>query len=264
MFDKLVWLEDRMLLDDLVFRIEHYKNENWELGDECFRLYKIKPLVDQYAKLSSCKKPFKAENIFEIGIWDGGSIALWFQEFQPKKHVAIDFSSRGDSDYFQRYIAARGLETRIKTYWGIDQADSAKLREIVLNEFTGSLDLVLDDASHLYEPTKASFEALFPLLRPGGFYIIEDWAWAYWKDCQAPDHPYFGSQVEMTKLIFELVELTGSCRALISSLTICEGFVVVERGELNASDLGDFDILKHISRRPRSSRFKRVIKRFIY
>jgi hypothetical protein len=29
MFDKLVWHTDRMLLDDLVFRLEYYKNAAW-------------------------------------------------------------------------------------------------------------------------------------------------------------------------------------------------------------------------------------------
>jgi hypothetical protein len=51
MFDKLVWHADRMLLEDLVFRLEHYKSAGWDLGEECFTSYKINPLVDQYAKL---------------------------------------------------------------------------------------------------------------------------------------------------------------------------------------------------------------------
>jgi hypothetical protein len=50
----------------------------------------------------------------------------------------------------------------------------------VAHEFSAPLDLVIDDASHIYGPTKASFQALFPLLRPGGLYLIEDWAWAHW------------------------------------------------------------------------------------
>jgi hypothetical protein len=28
MFEKLVWQEDRMLLDDLVFRLQHYKSDD--------------------------------------------------------------------------------------------------------------------------------------------------------------------------------------------------------------------------------------------
>jgi hypothetical protein len=29
MFDRLVWQRDRMLLDDLVFRLEHYRSADW-------------------------------------------------------------------------------------------------------------------------------------------------------------------------------------------------------------------------------------------
>lgn len=41
-------------------------------------------------------------------------------------------------------------------------------------------------ASHAYEETKASFEFLFPLLSPGGVYLIEDWSWAPHPSYQSP------------------------------------------------------------------------------
>lgn len=260
-FEKLVWQKDRMLLDDLVFRLEHYKDENWELGEDCFSFYKIKPLVDQYAQLWSAKGQFRPQNILELGMWDGGSIVFWFECFHPKKHVGIDLSQRGDSKYFQRYITSRGLEGRIKTYWGTDQADSERLQEIVRNEFGVAsqdhgheragvvLDLVIDDASHMYKPTKTSFETLFPLLCPGGLYVIEDWAWAHWEEFQAPHHPW-ATETELTKLIFELVEAIGSSKALIASLSIFQGFAAVERGEIGSAELGEFKIERYISSRP--------------
>ena len=34
---------------------------------------------------------------------------------------------------------------------------------------------MIDDASHLLAPTRASFEALFPSLREDGLFVIEDW-----------------------------------------------------------------------------------------
>lgn len=46
-FENLVWLKERMLLGDMVFRIEHFKNNGWELGDDCFRFYKIKQLIEE-------------------------------------------------------------------------------------------------------------------------------------------------------------------------------------------------------------------------
>lgn len=256
MFERLVWQNDRMLLDDLGFRLEHTKSDSWELGENCFVFYKIKPLLDQYAKFLSERRNFHCQNVFELGMWDGGSIAFWFEYFQPRKHVAIDISQKRDSNYFQWYVKSRGLEERIKTYWGVDRGDSEKLREIVENEFCGSLDLVIDDASHMYELTKTSFEVLFPLLRPGGLYIIEDWAWAHWKEFQAPAHPWF-NQTELTKLIFELVEATGSSTALIASLSIFQGFTVVERGEIEAPELREFNIEKYISRRLKEQNMKK-------
>ncbi len=79
------------------------------------------------------------------------------------------------------------IKERLKPFWAVDQQDSARLREIWQTEFRAPLDLVIDDASHLYGPTKTSFETLFPLLRPGGLYIIEDWAWGHWKEFLAPE-----------------------------------------------------------------------------
>lgn len=255
MFNKLVWQQDRVVLGDLIFRIEHYKSENWNLGEDCFIFYKMKGLIDQYEKFWTLKKDFHPSNVIELGLWDGGSLAFWFEYFHPEKHVGIDITKKEDSNYFKDYIRSRGLEKRIKTYWGTDQTDSKTLREIVKNEFSGPLDLVIDDASHLYGPTKTSFETLFPLLRPGGFYVIEDWAWAHWKDFQTSDHPW-ATETELTKLIFELTEATGSSTALIASLAIFQGFVVVERGEIGSAELGEFKLDDYISRRPKILAFQ--------
>ena len=60
--------------------------------------------------------------------------------------------------------------------YGVDQSDRARLHQIVADDFGGeAIDVVFDDCSHLLEPTRASFDALFPFVRPGGIYVIEDW-----------------------------------------------------------------------------------------
>ena len=38
----------------------------------------------------------------------------------------------------------------------------------------GGVDIVIDDASHLSSLTIKSFEILFPLMQPGGYYCVED------------------------------------------------------------------------------------------
>jgi hypothetical protein len=250
---RLTWLPDRLLIDDLVFRLEHFKSETWDLR-ECFAFYKTKPLVDQYFKYLGTTRDFSPRTIFELGIFDGGSTAFWFELFQPSKHVAIDLSNGQDSHYFEQYKVSRNAEQKIRTFWATNQADRERIRRIVSEEFDRPLDLVIDDASHLYIPTKASFETLFPLLRKGGIYIIEDWAWAHWKEFHTPEHEWTNS-TPLTKLVFELIEAAGSSKTLISNVVVFEGFAAVERGceELNTES---FRLDDRIVRLPRRSGFE--------
>ena len=104
MFDKLIWQQDRVVLNDLVFRIEHCLDESWDLRENCFIFYKTKQLVDQYEKFWISKKNYHPSNVLELGLWDGGSMAFWFEYFQPDKHVGVDITLKEDSLYFKNYI----------------------------------------------------------------------------------------------------------------------------------------------------------------
>ncbi len=248
MFKHLIWKPDRLLYNDLLFRLEYFRSDNWDGGDNYFLLYKTKELVDQYETFFSHYPNFPSSHFFELGIFDGGSTAFWYELFSPEKCVAIDIQNRNDSPYFRWYLKSRGLEKKIKTYWNTDQSDKRRLRSIVASEFKGKLDLVIDDASHMYAPTRASFEALFPFCVPGGLYIIEDWAWGHWPDFIKPDHPWFHEEL-LTRLVTELVEAAGTSRELISSIVIYQGFAVIERGPLQFKNPADFTLDDHIVRR---------------
>src|SRR5437879_1504280 len=89
-FEKIVWQDDRMLLEDLVFRLEEHKGDNWELAQNCFMFHKNKRILDQYAAFWKHKRAFSPRHILELGIWDGGSVAFWCECFHPQKFVAID------------------------------------------------------------------------------------------------------------------------------------------------------------------------------
>ena len=190
-------------------------------------------------------------------MFDGGSLVFWYEYFQPKKLIGIDLSKNADTPYFQAYLASHKLQQTIHTYWGIDQANVEQLTTIIHNEFEKSLDLVIDDASHLYSATKTSFETLFPLLRSGGLYIIEDWAWGHWKACQSLWHP---NQV-LTKFVAELIEATGSSPQLIASLTVFEGFTVIERGHIAQQDLQNFHLDRFITPLPSLSQTRPFLLR---
>ena len=118
--------------------------------------------------------------MIELGIAYGGSVAFLALAARPAKFVAIDIDDQ-PVESLARLIESRRLGESVRPMYGIDQADRGRLREIVRDEFGDSeLDIVIDDASHQYEQTAVSFETLFPYLRPGGEYIIENWSCDHW------------------------------------------------------------------------------------
>jgi hypothetical protein len=253
-FAGLQWLDDRMLCNGWVYEfVRHSDTPRNEPGGDCFRFYKSKGLVDQYDAVFSRRPDFVPRRIFELGIWDGGSVALWFELFQPRKHVAIDLTTRGDSDYFRTFVEARTAERRLKTFWGVDQADVEQLQAIVASEFDGPLDLVIDDASHVYRSTLASFEALFPHLAPGGLYIIEDWGWEHWEEYHRVGHVWAGED-SLTRLVHEGVECVAGRGSPIAGITVVHGFVVVERSRVPLPAERPFRLREHITRRPAAAR----------
>ncbi len=247
MLDRIEWHDDHIHIGDTVFYLQTEREDKRAFGEDHFALYKSESLVriyiEAFTRLNATPK-----RIFEIGIWDGGSTAFWNEFFHPEKLVAIDQASRGDSAYFQRYLEHAVAQGRVKTYWGTDQGDTNLLREIVHQEFDGSLDLVIDDGSHMYDLTKRSFEALFPFLAPGGLYIVEDWNWGYSSTYQAPDHPWSGIK-SLAPFVGELLEATGTTdRGLIRSLTTYGNFAIAERGWAHIPEPKRFSLDDYIAR----------------
>lgn len=121
-------------------------------------------------------EPYRNDNFvfLELGLGDKTSLnregedLLAFQEYFPNAWIVGI-----DNDVNKLYS-----DKRIRTYC-CDQTDEVKLKEIIKNE--GNPFVIIDDCSHLKELTIKSFEILFPLLKSGGYYCIEDTvAPAYW------------------------------------------------------------------------------------
>ena len=88
-------------------------------------------LVEDYLEIV---RRFQGENLVELGIARGGSVALTALAAPPRKLVAIDL----DPDPVQpldELIAERGIDQRVRLYYGVDQADRARLADIVEDEF---------------------------------------------------------------------------------------------------------------------------------
>jgi predicted O-methyltransferase YrrM len=209
-----------------------------------FLIFKPRPLVEQYAALVAELRP---QRIVELGVRKGGS-ALFFAELaRPERLVAIDRQALMQViERVSSHATARGLSEVVQIFGGVDQADRSRVAQIVEEQFEGSpLDLVVDDCSHLYDPTRASFNELFPRLRPGGRYVIEDWRWAHPPlDSGHRERVLYPDQVPLTRLLFEIALGIPAVPGLISEISINLRVAVVTRGDAQV-DRGAFEISEY-------------------
>lgn len=166
--------------------------------DNRFLLMKTKNFLSHYTSLA----PEECRKVLELGVYQGGSFVFLDQILKPDKISAIELSTTR-IPALDKYVSDN--KNRARLYYGTSQDDVEKLREIVSLDFDGQLDLVVDDASHFYKQTKTSFVTLFPLLRPGGMYIIEDWSWSFQDDFQNPSNPWY-PVASPANLIIDLME----------------------------------------------------------
>ncbi len=199
-----------------------------QTSNESFLLGKNRFLIEDIVKM---RDSVHIKNIVDIGIFKGGSVALYALLFEPKKLVAIEYMSDRIKP-LDDFINSRGLRKSVKTYYGTNQSDTPRINEIIKSEFSGQdLDLIVDDASHLYPETRESFQTLFPALRPGGIYIIEDWGWAHWAgDIWQKSEAFPGDAPSLTNILIEIAMLCASRPDIVAGLEVQPSLIRVIRG----------------------------------
>lgn len=127
------------------------------------------------------------------------------------------------------YLEREKCRDRIFPYLEKNQADVAAVKSILDRHFPQrDADLIIDDASHLYENNKASFEVSFSYLRPGGVYIIEDWGWAHWPGEFQTKNIFDGTP--LSKLIMEIVLIQATNPGWIDHIYIDFHHVAIYKG----------------------------------
>lgn len=207
-----------------------------------FTLKKPRWMLDRYLALA---EELQGANIVELGLWDGGSTAFLASAFQPTALVGFELDERPLTT-LDRFLDNHPLRNSVHVHVGVDQADAATLRREIASDVRGPLDLVVDDASHLLGPTAASFDCLFPLLRPHGVYVIEDWScdhqYAYGireglaaGDLTADDLLERGGgaipATPLSRLIIDILLATANPDGIVEEIEVERGFAVVRRGE---------------------------------
>lgn len=108
----------------------------------------------------------KKLKILELGVKNGGSLRMWKRYFPNAKIFGVD----------NKKYCRKSEENRIKIFIG-NSINKEFLKNVV--EETGFLDIIIDDGAHRAGYPEAAFRSLFPFLKPGGIYVIEDLHVAY-------------------------------------------------------------------------------------
>lgn len=229
-------------IGETVFHYEHPLNDvpPGHLGIE-----KLRPLLEAYMGLWAELQP---RRVVELGIRRGGSTAMLCELGGLERIVSVELAETR-VEALDRYIAERGVQDVVRPFYGVDQADRERLGAIVTEEFAGqAIDLVIDDASHLYGESRASFETLFPRLRPGGLYLLEDWRSQHMLAAQLAaaletsdalrreieqrmvDEDRAEPETPMSRLVLELVIARAVSGDAIADVTVGPDWAVVQRG----------------------------------
>ncbi len=99
--------------------------------------------------------------VLEIGVYQGASLKTWREYFTKARIIGVDIQPN-----------CKMYETdRIR----IELADQSNLEHLARLAAThGPFDLIVEDGSHKWEHQTTTLRALFPFLRNGGHYIVED------------------------------------------------------------------------------------------
>ena len=108
-------------------------------------------------------------SFLELGVFKGDSLELFARYFENGLILGID------ANPMERKFST----SRIRFYQGL-QNDPLLFDQIWQENGLKQIDVVVDDCSHIGSYTLDSFKLLFPKLKGGGFYIIEDWGTGYW------------------------------------------------------------------------------------
>lgn len=131
----------------------------FELGNK----YGTDKVIHEYLPYYATRfMEFRVDSVtlLEIGVMDGASLRMWRDYFAFAMIYGIDV--------VQESIFS---EERIECFKG-KQEDEQFLNGVL--EHTGELDIVIDDGGHRGIQHVASFNVLWPHVKPGGWYCIED------------------------------------------------------------------------------------------
>jgi hypothetical protein len=148
--------------------------------------------------------------VLELGVYEGASLRLWQALFPLGVIAGVDCNPAATWPEGTRRVCMRQEDPQLPV----------ALRRAGLIAFA----LIVDDASHKGELTAAAFARLWPLLAPGGYYVIEDWMIGLRGFC---DHPMYDPG--MAGVVTGITERLTSQDAEVDEITYRYGLCVIHK-----------------------------------
>lgn len=111
--------------------------------------------------------------ILEIGADSGISLGAWLQYFTNPAAVQGVAYGVDAAEAKRKACELMAAQCDKLAIYSLDQSDKAALADMSAKNPEG-WDIIIDDASHYPAHQIISFQQLWPKLRPGGLYVIED------------------------------------------------------------------------------------------
>jgi hypothetical protein len=101
------------------------------------------------------------ENFLEIGLWEGDSIRMWRDYFNTGHLVGADILDLS-------HVVLPNTQIHI-----CDQSDRNQLSDLV-NKTFNEFNIIIDDGGHWQHQQQITLGFMFPFLKSGGVFVIED------------------------------------------------------------------------------------------
>ena len=107
----------------------------------------------------------KEIKLLEIGTWKGASVASFYHYFSKAIIFCLDRNYK--FQFKSNRINFFYCDTR-------NTNDLKKFEDLLIKKKSETLDIIIDDASHIYSDMLNNFKSFFKKVKSGGFYVIED------------------------------------------------------------------------------------------
>jgi len=143
------------------------------------------------------ERPLK---FLEIGIYKGNSVKLWEDYFPNAELHFMDITLE-----LAEYVSTR-------SHYHVANQESPQELHKFIEETGGDFDIIIDDGGHTMNQQITSFENLFPHVKSGGMYVIEDLHTSYWPQYGGNNRRRSSKRtaIEYTKTLIDELNFVGA------------------------------------------------------